>query len=152
VSNWFEFDESANVWGDATDDYRPPPWRIVAAPPVLAWFNQVIFTDDQLANPATTALRTLRENGPTLGRPFVDHIKGSILRNLKELRFGSSELGAFRVLFVFDPQRTAVLLASGDKSGQWSNWYAQAICTAEERYAVHLERRKAALTRKGRAE
>jgi len=138
VSNWFEFDESASVWGDADGNYLPPPWRVVAAPPVLAWFNQVIFTDDQLANLATTALLTLRENGPTLGRPFVDHIKGSKINNLKELRFGSSELGAFRVLFVFDPQRTAVLLASGDKSGQWSNWYARAIRIAEERYAQYL--------------
>jgi hypothetical protein len=104
----------------------------------LAWFDQVIFSDDQLAHLATTALLTLRENGPTLGRPFVDHIKGSRLKNLKELRFGSNELGAFRVLFVFDPQRTAVLLVSGEKSGQWSRWYARAIRTAEERYAQYL--------------
>ena len=152
MSNWFEFDESANVWSDATDDYHPPPWRIVAAPPVLTWFNQVIFTDDQLANLATTALLTLRENGPSLGRPFVDHIKGSRLRNLKELRFGASELGAFRVLFVFDPRRTVVLLASGEKSGQWSKWYSRAIRIAEERYAVHLARQEAALARKRRAE
>jgi hypothetical protein len=43
-----------------------------------------------------------------------------------------------RLLFVFDPQRRAVFLVGGDKSGQWSDWYKIAIPQAEEAYAEHL--------------
>jgi hypothetical protein len=39
-----------------------------------------------------------------------------------------------RVLFVFDPERRAVLLVAGDKSGKWSEWYRENIPLAESRY------------------
>jgi hypothetical protein len=39
-----------------------------------------------------------------------------------------------RILFVFDPERAAVLLVAGDKAGQWNAWYPKAIQAAEERY------------------
>jgi hypothetical protein len=35
---------------------------------------------------------------------------------------------------VFDPQRQAVLLVAGDKSGQWRQWYTDNIPVAERRY------------------
>ncbi len=41
--------------------------------------------------------------------------------------------------FAFDTQRNAVLLVTGDKSGQWTQWYSQAIPLAEGRYAEWLE-------------
>jgi hypothetical protein len=44
---------------------------------------------------------------------------------------GGSEV---RILFVFDPQRQAVLLVAGDKSGQWRQWYTDNIPVAEQRY------------------
>ena len=37
----------------------------------------------------------------------------------------------FRVLFVFDPRREAILLTGGDKSGQWATWYVTAIPFAQ---------------------
>ena len=43
-----------------------------------------------------------------------------------------------RLLFVFDPQRRAVCLVGGDKSGKWSEWYKTAIPQAEEAYGEHL--------------
>jgi hypothetical protein len=43
-----------------------------------------------------------------------------------------------RLLFVFDPQRRAVFLVGGDKSGKWSDWYKTAIPRAEDAYAEHL--------------
>lgn len=36
-----------------------------------------------------------------------------------------------RVLFVFDPWRSAILLVAGDKTGQWHKWYEEAIPQAE---------------------
>jgi len=43
------------------------------------------------------------------------------------------------VLFIFDPRREAILLLGGDKSGQWSKWYATAIPEAEQLYEDYLK-------------
>jgi hypothetical protein len=32
-----------------------------------------------------------------------------------------------RLLFVFDPDRQAVILVGGDKAGNWSGWYRVAV-------------------------
>jgi hypothetical protein len=82
-------------------------------------------------------VQELEVHGPALGRPLVDTLKGSQLPNLKELRV--SKGGALRVLFAFNPLRTAILLLGGDKSGRWSEWYETAIPEAEMLYAEHLE-------------
>lgn len=80
----------------------------------------------------------LAERGPALGRPAVDRISGSSLHNLKELRPGSAGRTEIRILFIFDPQRQAVLLVAGDKAGNWTRWYRDAIKLAEDRYARYL--------------
>ncbi|MEX0826171.1 MAG: type II toxin-antitoxin system RelE/ParE family toxin [Acidimicrobiia bacterium] len=79
----------------------------------------------------------MQEHGPNLGRPIVDRIEGSRIHNLKELRVKSD--GELRILLVFDPWRTAVLLLGGDKTGQWKEWYPAAISQAEQLYADYLE-------------
>ena len=81
----------------------------------------------------------LKEEGPALGRPLVDTIKGSVLSNLKELRPGSAGTTEVRLLFVFDPDRQAVILVGGDKAGNWSDWYRVAVPQAEQAYAEHLK-------------
>jgi len=43
------------------------------------------------------------------------------------------------VLFVFDPERRAVLLVASDKSGNWNGWYRDNVPVAEGRYRVWLE-------------
>jgi hypothetical protein len=43
-----------------------------------------------------------------------------------------------RILFVFDPERKAVLLVAGDKSGRWKDWYRTNIPVAEKRYEQWL--------------
>jgi len=60
----------------------------------------------------------LEEKGPSLGRPFVDTLKGSAYTNMKELRFSTAE-GVWRVAFAFDKQSRAVLLVAGDKINLW---------------------------------
>jgi hypothetical protein len=80
----------------------------------------------------------LQEDGPALGRPIVGAIKGSKYDpQMKELRVGSD--GALRILFIFDPRRTAILLLGGDKSGQWNRWYSTAIAQADKPYDIYLE-------------
>jgi hypothetical protein len=82
-----------------------------------------------------TAVEHLQEAGPGLGRPWVDTVKGSLHSNMKELR---PRGGHLRVLFAFDPRRTAILLLGGDKRGRWQSWYAEAIPRADRLYDEHL--------------
>ncbi len=40
-----------------------------------------------------------------------------------------------RLLFVCDPDRQAVILAGGDRAGNWSGWYRMAVPQTEQAYA-----------------
>lgn len=85
------------------------------------------------------ALELLAERGPQLGRPLVDTVVGSRHKNMKELRPGSSGRSELRILFCFDPERSAILLVAGDKSGNWRGWYRSGIPEADTLFDQHLE-------------
>lgn len=85
------------------------------------------------------ALEILSAEGPMLGRPLVDTIKGSRHKNMKELRPGSAGRSEVRILFAFDPRRRAVLLLAGDKAGNWQRWYRRNIPIADHLFDTHLE-------------
>ncbi|NAS25592.1 addiction module toxin RelE [Herbidospora sp. NEAU-GS84] len=110
-------------------------WEVILLKPVESWFLELAITDRVTAVAIQKAIDRLAEGGPALGRPLVDTLEHSNLRNLKELRPGSSGRSKIRLLFVFDPDRAAILLVGGDKAGQWSRWYDKAIPLAEARYA-----------------
>ena len=40
------------------------------------------------------------------------------------------------------PWRSSILLVAGDKAGQWSAWYREAIPLAEVRYDAYLKERE----------
>ncbi|MFF9570569.1 type II toxin-antitoxin system RelE/ParE family toxin [Streptomyces sp. NPDC014685] len=94
---------------------------------VREWLLGLRKSDRDTARLVGQALQALVEEGPGLGRPLVDRIKGSSMHNLKELRPGSGGTSEIRVLFVFDPDRNAVLLVAGNKSGRWREWYSRSI-------------------------
>lgn len=53
---------------------------------------------------------------------------------MKELRFNAGD-GAWRIAFAFDPERNAVLLVGGDKSGGSSaKFYKALIKIADRRF------------------
>jgi len=80
----------------------------------------------------------LQEFGPKLARPHVDTLNGSKHANLKELRFKAAD-GVWRVAFAFDPQRKAILLVAGDKSGgSQRKFYRDLIAKADARWDEHL--------------
>jgi hypothetical protein len=107
-------------------------WEIILVPEVHDWY---LGLDDLSASLVRDAVELLAERGPALGRPAADRITGSSLHNLKELRPGSAGRTEIRILFIFDPQRQAVLLVAGDKAGDLTRWYRDAIKLAEDRYA-----------------
>ena len=73
-----------------------------------------------------------------LSRPHCDTLKGSKHKNMKELRFSVLD-GEWRVAFAFDPQRCAILLVGGSKSGMSkTKFYKWLIRVADERFDGHL--------------
>src|SRR5215475_821361 len=112
----------------------PMIWAVILLDEVDDWFMDLVRGDPETAELVTAAIDQLESDGPTLGRPLVDTIQDSKIHNMKELRPGSAGRTEVRILFVFDPQRQAVLLVAGDKSGQWRRWYEQNVPLAEQRY------------------
>lgn len=87
--------------------------------------------------------KLLADYGPRLGRPHADTLKGSKHANMKELRFEASD-GEWRAAFAFDPERKAILLVAGDKSGgSEKRFYKQLIAKADLRFSAHVESLKA---------
>jgi hypothetical protein len=90
---------------------------------------------DEIAS-VTGAIDLLELEGPTLGRPAVDRVKGSKFHSMKELRPAGTSI---RILLIFDPDRQAILLLGGDKAGNWKAWYDRNIPIAEQRYEDWLD-------------
>jgi hypothetical protein len=80
----------------------------------------------------------LEEFGPQLGRPHADTLTGSSFKNMKELRITLPD-GEWRVAYAFDPDRAAILLVAGSKSGVSQKlFYKRLIRAADGRYTEHL--------------
>ncbi len=92
--------------------------------------------------------RLLMDFGPQLARPHCDTLKGSRYANMKELRFEALD-GEWRAAFAFDPERRAIILVAGDKSGgSQKRFYDRLIAKADLRFSDHLESLKS--TKKGK--
>ncbi|MEU1688620.1 type II toxin-antitoxin system RelE/ParE family toxin [Micromonospora sp. NPDC005707] len=114
-------------------------WSVRVTGEVRQWLRDLRRNDPASYESVRVAVDKLAEVGPGLGRPLVDTLRGSNLRNLKELRPRSGRDVAIRVLFVFDPWSQAVLLVAGNKAGNWSRWYQQNIPMAEVAYKAWLD-------------
>jgi len=104
-----------------------------------AFDSEFVALSEAVQDELLAQAKLLERFGPTLGRPRVDTLKGSQHANMKELRFDADD-GVWRVAFAFDPNRQAVLLVAGDKSGgSEKRFYRQLVRTADKRFAEHLE-------------
>lgn len=114
-------------------------WEIRVTNEFLAWTKDL---DQESLGQIVDAIDRLADTGPTLGRPLVDRLTASNVHNLKELRPVSAGRSEIRIIFVFDPWRSVILLLGGDKSGNWKGWYKEAIPRAEELYETYLKERE----------
>ncbi len=108
-------------------------WDIEVTDQFVEWWRD-LDVDQQVA--LTDRIDLLGERGPDLGRPVVDRIHASRHHSMKELR--ASKAGALRVLFMFDPRRSVILLLGGDKTGDWDSWYEWAIPVADDLYDTYV--------------
>jgi hypothetical protein len=106
-------------------------WEVEYTDQFGEWWDE-LHVDQQ--KQVAASVRLLAERGPALGRPAVDTVSASRHPNMKELRIGTT-----RVLFIFDPRRTAILLVAGDKRDRWEEFYDQMILLADDLYDEHLE-------------
>jgi len=109
-------------------------WEILFHSEFEEWFDE---QKELVREAIASALDVLEEEGPLLGRPYVDTIKDSRFPNMKELRV-QHQGRPWRVLFAFDPKRQAILLVGGDKGGE-KRWYKESIPIAERRFEEHLK-------------
>ncbi|MEU4832831.1 type II toxin-antitoxin system RelE/ParE family toxin [Streptosporangium sp. NPDC023615] len=59
-------------------------------------------------------------SAPSLDAPWRTRWRTNGLNNPKELRPGSRGRPEIRIIFIFDPDREAVFLVAGDKTGKWA--------------------------------
>ena len=77
---------------------------------------------------------------------MVDTLTNTQVKNLKELRPASPKGSEIRIIFAFDPKRSAIMLLGGDKAkgkgnkSKWSEWYKRAIPKADRIYEEHLRK------------
>lgn len=97
------------------------------------WWEDL--TEKEQVDVAAT-VNLLESCGPNLKFPFSSGIEGSKLTHLRELRIQHAGQ-PYRVLYAFDPRRSAILLIGGNKTGD-DRWYEKNIPVAERLYQEHL--------------
>ena len=109
-------------------------WETEFADEFGAWWDGLT-ESEQIDVRAGVSL--LRRFGPTPGRPHVDSVASSKHAKMKELRI-QHRGRPYRVLFAFDPRRTAILLIGGNKTGK-GRWYEEFVPVADRLCEEHLE-------------
>ncbi|MEX1280700.1 MAG: type II toxin-antitoxin system RelE/ParE family toxin [Acidimicrobiia bacterium] len=113
------------------------PWDVEYTDEFDEWYQTLTEAEQDAVIARVELVEAL---GPALGRPIVDNVHQSRHANMKELR---AEQGV-RLLFAFDPRRTAILLIGGDKSPHtpgtpnWNQWYDHYTPIADDLYDTHL--------------
>jgi hypothetical protein len=108
-------------------------WQVQEHEEYSKWFEA---QKTGIQNEILAVVRILSREGPTLSRPYVDTLQGSEHPNLKELRV-QYRGEPWRILFAFDPERRAILLLGGNKTGN-KRWYLENIPLADVRFTSHL--------------
>lgn len=110
-------------------------WKVITVEYFDEWFLGLNALEQQ---DVLAAIFVLEKMGPTLGRPYVDSVKGTdTIKNLKELRV-QHKGKPYRVFFAFDPLRQAVMLCGGDKTGN-KHFYETMIPIAEREFLNYLQ-------------
>jgi hypothetical protein len=110
-------------------------WTVIFHHEFSPWFYD---QDEELQDEIAANLKVLEEDGPMLGRPRVDAVKGSVFTNMKELRV-QFQGDPYRILFAFDPKRQALLLVGGCKVSD-KRWYKTNVPIADKRFKEHLQK------------
>jgi len=109
-------------------------WDVEYTDEFESWWNGL--TEDEQESVAST-VGLLERLGPDLPFPHSSGISRSRYGHMRELRV-QHQGRPYRVLYAFDPRRTAILLIGGDKTGN-DRWYREFVPVADRLYDQHLE-------------
>lgn len=98
------------------------------------WWNGLSAEEQESVDFSMQLLATF---GVGLRRPHADTVRGSRFPNMRELRC-QHQGRPLRVLYAFDPRRSAVVLLGGDKTGN-ARWYEETVPKADAIYAAYLD-------------
>ena len=111
----------------------PAAWEVEFTDEFGAWWARL---SEGAQEDIDTCVRVLERKGPHLGYPYSSDVRGAKHANLRELRVQHAGRH-YRVLYAFDPRRTAILLIGGDKTGN-SRWYDEYVPVADRLSDEHL--------------
>lgn len=115
-------------------------WEVEYTNEFEEWWNEL---DESEQTDIAACVALLEISGPHLKFPHSSGINGSTYAHMRELRI--QHLGQpYRVLYAFDPRRTAILLIGGNKTGD-HRWYDKYVPIADKLYKQHI----ASLKREG---
>ena len=115
-------------------DYINMTWKVQFSEPFGDWWDSLSREERISVGMYVDLLRT---EGVTLRSPYSSGIQGSRYSHLRELRI-QHKGRPYRVLYAFDPRRSALLLLGGDKTGN-DRWYQENGPRAEKIYHEHLD-------------
>jgi hypothetical protein len=112
----------------------PVTWEVEYTNEFGRWWDEL---DDDERQSIASHVGLLEERGPNLGYPYSSGTNGSKHPHMRELRVQHNR-APYRVLYAFDPRRTAILLIGADKTGN-DRWYDENLPVADKLYDEHLE-------------
>jgi len=111
-------------------------WEVEYTDEFGDWWDTLTESEQDAVDRCVICLEDL---GPRLREPYSKRIESSRHHpDMKELR-ASAGGHKLRVLYAFDPRRTAILLIGGDKTGEWEDFYKKMIPIADDLYDEHLD-------------
>ncbi len=109
-------------------------WKVEYTDEFGKWWDSL---DESEQDDTAATVGLLEEKGPSLPFPYNSGIEGSRHHHMRELRIQHAG-DPYRVLYAFDPRRTAILLLGGNKSGN-DRWYEEYVPIADKLYDEHIE-------------
>jgi hypothetical protein len=108
-------------------------WEVEFSDEFGAWWDSLTAAEQKSVD---FTVRLLQALGPVLKMPHSSGVEISRHAHMRELRI-QHEGRPYRVLYAFDPRRTAMLLIGGDKTGN-DRWYEEYVPLADAIYDRHV--------------
>jgi len=108
-------------------------WEIEYTEEFEDWWNML---DEHEQEDIDSCVGLLMKEGPNLPFPYSSGLTGSKHSHMRELRI-QHKGQPYRVLYAFNPMRTAILLLGGNKIGN-DRWYKINVPIADKLYDDHL--------------
>ena len=109
------------------------PWDVEVTDEFKDWWSSL---SEAESISIERSVLLLEQRGPQLPFPYSSGVVGSHHSAMRELRV-QHQGRPYRVLYIFDPRRVAILLLGGDKTGD-ARWYEKNVPLADQLYDNYL--------------